>query len=1078
MANNKRNEGNGDLVADFIFSWSLDDIFNGDLFKGKVVKNPLTFESMKSYLNSYTFPMLEEVRADIASCLEAIAQAPFTNILEINKIGPEKQLLYHIKIGRQNASVGKNEIYIPKRGDIFVLTDRRPKLVSDLIQNGRSYRIAIVSKGGDDDDEMPPDKYNISLSKSLDNDQFCDIGNSKTPLFAVYLLNIATSSRMWRAIDFELATKRNLLLVKEVINTKSSIFKDREVLQYDGLGNIKKELLAFKFNDSQKNAVLSCASASQRNDKCSIDLIWGPPGTGKTNTTGALLWILKEMKCRTLTCAPTNTAVMEVASRYMKLLKEKKNAAGEDALLLGDVLLFGNKDRMKNNDYLRDVFLDNRVKKLIPWFAQKTGWKHCLDSMVELFVDCLKLYQDHVGKELMTLEDFVRRKFLENSRSLSQCLKTLRTHLPSASVAEESSRDIVLLLDLLQEFNGLLRKNFTSSDLVEAFRSDSGLNNNSKTSELRKSKERCLQVLYRLQSGLKLPPTCSKRGIGDFCMQKASLMFTTASSSSKLYNVKGMKPLDVLVIDEAAQLKECETLIPLQLSVVRHAILIGDECQLPAMVKSKVSDNALFGRSLFERLSSLGYKKQLLNVQYRMHPSISRFPNASFYNNQISDGPNVIDKKQTRCFLPGPMFGPYSFINIEFGNEVADALAHSKKNLVEVAAISDIIRRLASECGRTKQRVSVGIICPYTAQVSAIQEKLGKAYNGQNFFSVRVNSVDGFQGSEEDIIIFSAVRSNTAGTVGFLYNHQRTNVALTRAKHCLWILGNAPTLSSSGTIWSKLVRDAKNRGCFFDAKDDKSIMNAMTKHCNGFGKINDQIYNTNSLDISKTQEKKSGGPSTSKSLSNDVWIKSLDKNNEGEIHVLSNQFLQLSVDNTSEAPKSDSRKIKTSEGKKTENNPKMEYKRKFQTKENHVSDVMHQPKYHPSTSKSEDHVPIYISNVAPCSTTTAQTAPKEKNVVKHEKLSNLRSNAVHQSEHPQIIKSEGYVQTDTLRNWGNQNNDASSSTIKMETAPKPKQLNEEKKEEPGNLCVTITASVAAAVMGSAALRIFRRFYQS
>ncbi|XP_039137509.1 uncharacterized protein LOC120275083 isoform X2 [Dioscorea cayenensis subsp. rotundata] len=1102
MAKSKINEGNGDLVADFIFSWSLDDIFNGDLFKGKVVKNPLTFESMKSYLNSYTFPMLEEVRADIASCLEVIAQAPFTNILEINKIGPKKQLLYHIKIGRQNASVaGENEIYIPKRGDIFVLTDTRPKLVSDLIQNGRSYRIAIVSKGGDDDDEMPPHKYKISLSKSLDNDQFCDIGNSKPPLFAVYLMNIATSSRMWRAIDFQLATKRNLLLVNEVINNKSSIFKDREVPQSDGLGNIINKLLDFKVNDSQKNAVLSCVWASQRNDKCSIDLIWGPPGTGKTNTTGALLWILKEMKCRTLTCAPTNTAVMEVASRYMKLLKEKENAAEKGALLLGDVLLFGNKDRMKNNDYLRDVFLDNRVKKLIPWFAQKTGWKHCLDSMVELFVDSFKLYQQHVEKEWITLEDFVRRKFAENSKSLSQCLRTLRMHLPSASISVESSRDIVLLLDLLQEFHAILRQKFTTSDLEEVFKSNSVqdsnsktselidleevfksnivlnsnsktselrdleevfksncvvnsnsktselkdleevfksnsvLNSNSKTSELRKSKERCLQVLYRLQSGLKLPLTCSKRGIGDFCMQKASLMFTTASSSSKLYNVKGMKPLDVLVIDEAAQLKECETLIPLQLSVVRHAILIGDECQLPAMVKSKVSDNALFGRSLFERLTSLGYKKQLLNVQYRMHPWISRFPNASFYDNQISDGPNVTDKKHARCFLPGPMFGPYSFINIEFGNEVADALAHSKKNLVEVAVISDIIRRLASECVRTKRRVSVGIICPYTAQVSAIQEKLGKAYNGKTSFSVRVNSVDGFQGSEEDIIIFSAVRSNTAGTVGFLYNHQRTNVALTRAKHCLWILGNAPTLSSSGTIWSKLVRDAKNRGCFFDAKDDKSIMNAMMKHCNDFGKINDQIYNTNSLDISKTQEKKSGGPSTSKSLSNYVLIKSLDKKNEGEIHVLSNQFLQLGADNTSEAPKSDSSKIKTSEGKKMENNPKMEDKR-------------------------------------------AQTAPKEKNVVEHDNLSNLSSEAAHQSEHPQIIKSEGYMQTDTLPNWGNPNYDASSSTLKMEAAPKPKQLIEERKEEPGNMCVTIAASVAVAVMGSAASRIFRWFNQS
>ena len=73
-------------------------------------------------------------------------------------------------------------------------------------------------------------------------------------------------------------------------------------------------------------------------------------------------------------------------------------------------------------------------------------------------------------------------------------------------------------------------------------------------------------------------------------------------------------------------------------------------------------------------------------------------------------------------------------------------------------------------------------------------------------------------------------------------------------RHCLWILGNAPTLYCSGTIWSTLVCDAKNRDCFFNANDDKSIMNAMITHCNGFGKINDQIDNMNTLHISKAEE--------------------------------------------------------------------------------------------------------------------------------------------------------------------------------------------------------------------------------
>ncbi|KAL6652176.1 hypothetical protein ACP70R_011101 [Stipagrostis hirtigluma subsp. patula] len=91
-------------------------------------------------------------------------------------------------------------------------------------------------------------------------------------------------------------------------------------------------------------------------------------------------------------------------------------------------------------------------------------------------------------------------------------------------------------------------------------------------------------------------------------------------------------------------------------------------------------------------------------------------------------------------------------------------------------------------------------------------------------FSVKVKSVDGFQGAEEDVIIISTVRSNGAGSVGFLANLQRTNVALTRAKHCLWIVGNGTTLSISNSIWQKIIKDAEDRGCFFDVSDDKDLL--------------------------------------------------------------------------------------------------------------------------------------------------------------------------------------------------------------------------------------------------------------
>ncbi|RZC80438.1 hypothetical protein C5167_043016 [Papaver somniferum] len=325
--------------------------------------------------------------------------------------------------------------------------------------------------------------------------------------------------------------------------------------------------------------------------------------------------------------------------------------------------------------------------------------------------------------------------------------------------------------------------------------------------------------------------------VWQFCFQSASLIFCTASSSYTLHRVE-MDPLNLLVIYEAAQLRECESVIPMQLKGIRHAILIGDERQLPAMVASKVSDGAGFGRSVFERLSSLGHSKHLLNIQYIMHPKISAFPNANFYWNQILDAPNVLCKNYERHYLQGPMFGPYSFISTSDGRDEQDNVAHSRKNMVEVAIILKIVQKLFravvkfftfTTWNAAREKPTIGIISPYAAQVAAIQEKLGHKYEKLEYFAVRVKSIDGFQGGEEDIIIISTVRSNSEGSVGFLSNLQRTNVALTRARRCLWILGDGKTLLRSGSCWSALVADAKHRHCLFNAGEDKDLSKAALK---------------------------------------------------------------------------------------------------------------------------------------------------------------------------------------------------------------------------------------------------------
>ncbi|KAJ0080504.1 hypothetical protein Patl1_23782 [Pistacia atlantica] len=226
-----------------------------------------------------------------------------------------------------------------------------------------------------------------------------------------------------------------------------------------------------------------------------------------------------------------------------------------------------------------------------------------------------------------------------------------------------------------------------------------------------------------------------------------------------------------------------------------------------------------------------------------MHPSISSFANSYFYQNQILDGPNVERKVYKKQYLPGKIFGSYSFINVVGGREEFDDIGHSRRNMVEVSVVLKILQKLYKAWARSKLKLSIGIVSPYNAQVFAIQEKLGRNYENRDGFCVKVKSIDGFQGGEEDIIIISTVRSNSGGSIGFMSKPQRTNVAVTRARHCLWILGNETTLTRSESVWESLVLDAKHRKCFFHADEDKDLAKAILE----FKSESDELLNVGSI---------------------------------------------------------------------------------------------------------------------------------------------------------------------------------------------------------------------------------------
>lgn len=407
-----------------------------------------------------------------------------------------------------------------------------------------------------------------------------------------------------------------------------------------------------------------------------VKLIWGPPGTGKTKTVASLLYVLFKMKCRTLTCAPTNIAVLGVAKRLMQHVQD---GLEYDTYGLGDVVLFGNGERMKIGDHedLFDVFLEYRVDVLASCLSSKDGWKSSVQSMICLLEDPKEHYRKYLekdeNKEHDTSDDeeevegnitneqsslsnkdgkinahglvdkhtknrlwskFVLEPLKKNKKKASKdkkssqrrnnsraegdssnkeanaltfekfvikeskwfinhllfCLPSLYTHVPTSDMPLETANVMFRLLKNLQTLRTLFATTETFERYKEVLLGIDTTNKARRFANLYESKTECLEMLKFLNEHLSLP-TFSKKfkpPIQSFCLKGACLIFCTASSSSKLLNMQGMSPLEMVVIDEAAQLKESESTIPLQLPGLRHAILIGDEKQLPAMVQSKV----------------------------------------------------------------------------------------------------------------------------------------------------------------------------------------------------------------------------------------------------------------------------------------------------------------------------------------------------------------------------------------------------------------------------------------------------------------------------------------------------------
>lgn len=341
--------------------------------------------------------------------------------------------------------------------------------------------------------------------------------------------------------------------------------------------------------------------------------------------------------------------------------------------------------------------------------------------------------------------------------------------------------------------------------------------------ELRKNRKKGSENYHQKMDRLKSRAAEIELRINAELFGEARVIACTLVGSAH-HLLEGMK-FGTLFIDEAAQALEAACWIPMKRA--SRVILAGDHCQLPPTVKSIAALRAGLGKTLMERIAENKPEVvTLLKIQYRMNDEIMRFSSDWFYGGKVESAPQIkyrsvldydhpitwIDtsNEENQITIEGedaPEDSVSTSSSVSAANQNSDlnfkeqfvGESFGRINKAEAELTLLTLAEYFTKIGKQRvleERIDVGIISPYRAQVQYLK-KLIKKYE---FFKpyrrlISVNTVDGFQGQERDVILISLVRSNDEGQIGFLKDLRRMNVAMTRARMKLIILGNKDTMT-------------------------------------------------------------------------------------------------------------------------------------------------------------------------------------------------------------------------------------------------------------------------------------------
>jgi len=284
---------------------------------------------------------------------------------------------------------------------------------------------------------------------------------------------------------------------------------------------------------------------------------------------------------------------------------------------------------------------------------------------------------------------------------------------------------------------------------------------------------------------------------------KARIVCATATGLEQ--NLFSERSFDWCIMDEASQCTEPAAWIPVQYA--RRLVLAGDHFQLPPTVLSPEAAHGGFNISLMERLLNRQAPRKMLDVQYRMHTDIMSFSSDAFYEGHLRADETV--RAALLADLPNVTSSPLTTTPVHFidtagasYDEGIEPGGESRLNPLEAELVVKIVDELLKHGVHAEE---IAVISPYSAQVKLLREEIK--------YEIEIDSVDGFQGREREVVLVSLVRSNREGDVGFLSDTRRMNVALTRAKRKLIVVGDSATITSH-PFYEKMVKYFETIGAY------------------------------------------------------------------------------------------------------------------------------------------------------------------------------------------------------------------------------------------------------------------------